>query len=434
MAVYKSTAPRRRKKPWVHDVTEVLADGTKRRHQRFYATEDDACAADARWRKGVRHGPVAVSRAITFADYVTLLTQRHQGQPRTIESFATTCALHLLPTFARRRLVDITRADAKALLATKKAEPVWRRVHGKLVLDAEGQPIAQRAKRAGASVRIMYSVLRYVGSEAVEDGLLDHNPFAKLGRRLKLEIETKARQHAIKKRAMTAGQLRRFLAGAQQWTPRFYPLFLFLARTGLRIGEALALRVHDVAPDFRAVHVERELSDGRIKAPKTPSSVRDVQVTAQAAAVLRRSIETQRKADKLAHGWRRLPEWVFYAETEPPECTLLPDETFNPAGTLDPHNVRRVMRRVLRALHRQDAEAGVSPDARFPVHFSPHSCRHSFASLNVQAGKSLEWVQRQLGHEDFALTVNCYGSWLPAQTGDASDVLDDADWQDAEHG
>jgi integrase len=81
---------------------------------------------------------------------------------------------------------------------------------------------------------------------------------------------------------------------------------------------------------------------------------------------------------------------------------------------LDPHNVRRAFRKVARALHEADKAAG--KDERFPLHFTPHSFRHSFASIHISEGKSIEWVEKQLGHEDVTLTVNTYGSWLRRRT------------------
>jgi integrase len=65
---------------------------------------------------------------------------------------------------------------------------------------------------------------------------------------------------------------------------------------------------------------------------------------------------------------------------------------------------------------------------RFPQHFTPHGLRHTYASLRISKGDSIKDVQEQLGHEDFSLTVNTYGSWLPSGDTVTTDHLDDADW------
>ena len=83
--------------------------------------------------------------------------------------------------------------------------------------------------------------------------------------------------------------------------------------------------------------------------------------------------------------WKTLPPWVFCTRSGKP---------------LEPHNVRKVFRRVLKA-------------AELPQHFTPHCLRHTFASLMLQAGESALYVQEQLGHASITLTVDTYGKWLP---------------------
>jgi integrase len=69
--------------------------------------------------------------------------------------------------------------------------------------------------------------------------------------------------------------------------------------------------------------------------------------------------------------------------------------------------------------------------AKLPSHHTPHSLRHTFASILISEGKSPAYVQQQLGHEDVSLTINTYGAWLPSTDTHANDVLDDPNWQDA---
>ena len=79
---------------------------------------------------------------------------------------------------------------------------------------------------------------------------------------------------------------------------------------------------------------------------------------------------------------------------------------------MDATNVDKVFKRILRAVG-------------FPLHFSPHSLRHSFASLLLQQRESPAYVQRQLGHASIQLTVDTYGKWLPMGNKAAVDRLDD---------
>jgi integrase len=68
---------------------------------------------------------------------------------------------------------------------------------------------------------------------------------------------------------------------------RFAVMFALLAGTGLRAGEALALKRADFSPDFRVLQVTRSIGHGREQAPKTPSAVRDVDIAEPLAMLLR---------------------------------------------------------------------------------------------------------------------------------------------------
>ena len=78
---------------------------------------------------------------------------------------------------------------------------------------------------------------------------------------------------------------------------------------------------------------------------------------------------------------------------------------------MDESKVRRAMRHVLE-------------QAKLPLHFSPHCLRHTYASLMLQQGESLTYVQRQLGHASINLTADTYGKWLPLGNKAAVDRLD----------
>ncbi|HEV8456834.1 MAG TPA: site-specific integrase [Methylomirabilota bacterium] len=188
---------------------------------------------------------------------------------------------------------------------------------------------------------------------------------------------------------MTREQLSAFLAAARAHprasVRRLAVLFLLLARTGLRVGEARGLQWPDLDPHGRKLRVERAFSDDRLDTPKS-GHARSVDVSTGLADALRR-LEAERKAETLQRGLPEVLPWVF--------CT--------PAGQALP--VKAIARAMASALK----AAGV------PRHFTPHCLRHSFASLLLQRGESPQYVQEQLGHKSITLTVDTYGRWLPKQ-------------------
>src|SRR5262245_49819534 len=200
------------------------------------------------------------------------------------------------------------------------------------------------------------------------------------------------RQEQIK--AFDRDQVEHFLAVTAEKEPRLLPLFLLMARTGLRLGEALALKWEDIHIARRELRVERAIFNGEISTPKSGHG-RTVDMSQQLTETLRR-LHAELKADKLRKGLQDMPRWVF--------ASL--------AGTpLDHANVEKAFKRVLKA-------------AELPLHYTPRCLRHTFASLLLQQGGSPAYVQRQLGHASIQLTVDTYGKWLPMGNKAAVDALD----------
>jgi integrase len=55
-----------------------------------------------------------------------------------------------------------------------------------------------------------------------------------------------------------------------------------------------------------------------------------------------------------------------------------------------------------------------------------HTLRHTFASMLIQAGESLAYVEEQLGHSSITITVDTYRHLIPGTNKAAVDRLDDA--------
>jgi len=293
-------------------------------------------------------------------------------KPRTVLAYEKALRCHVLPELGRIKVRGLSRGQIKALLTKKAASGLSR-----------------------GSVNVILAVLRTMLQAAVDDEVILANPACRLGRQLHLAQPTKARQEEIK--ALTRERLALFLATAAQMDRVHYPLWLTLARAGLRLGEGLGLWWEDL--DFRAreMRVARTLADrGRVETPKSGHG-RRVDMSRELVRVLQR-LQIERKAETLKRGWREVPPWVFCTSHGRPVNRLV---------------VQRTFKRVLK-------EAGL------PLHFTPHCLRHTFASLLLQAGASPVYVQRQLGHSSIKLTVDTYGRWLPVGDKSLVDRLDEA--------
>ena len=72
---------------------------------------------------------------------------------------------------------------------------------------------------------------------------------------------------------------------------RYATLVALVAGTGLRIGEALAVRAEDFDPDCHVLHVRRSVWHRCEQAPKTPNAIRLIDIPEVLAQVLRRYTE-----------------------------------------------------------------------------------------------------------------------------------------------
>jgi integrase len=290
-------------------------------------------------------------------------------KPRTLESYTATLRRYLLPVFEKTKVRQLARGRVKAFLAEKLSSGFARN-----------------------TVRIMHATLRAMLNAAVDDGVILANPADRLGRTLRLALSKAARQEQIK--AFDRDQLEHFLAVTSEKERRLYPLFMLMGRTGIRLGEALALKWHDVHFAKRELRVERAVFNAEITTPKSGHG-RTVDMSKQLTETLRR-LQAAQKADKLRRGLQEMPPWIFPSMVGTP---------------LDHANVEKALKRVLKA-------------AELPLHYTPHCLRHTFASLLLQQGVSPAYVQRQLGHASIQLTVDTYGKWLPMGNKAAVDALD----------
>jgi len=318
---------------------------------------------------------------ITLREYAVLWQAIHQVKEASRRAYKVELDAHLLPVLGDVPVRALTRARIKRFLAERLA--------------------AYRAKgRDGApSVRLMLAVLHLVLEAAREDQLITANPAERLAKVMKLALRRRGRSERVK--AFTRDQRDHFFRTAREVEPWFWRLWAIQAVGGYRPGELYALTEDDVHLDGErpTVRIEKALADRgqRIETSPKGNQARDVDLSAAARALLERHL-AWRKEEKLRRGWRDMPLPLFFAEG---------------GGYLCPKSVRTRFKRVLDA-------------AKLPDHYSPHSLRHTFASLALQEGKDVYYVCRMLGHASIQETVDTYARWLPANRRGELDSLDPA--------
>jgi integrase len=226
---------------------------------------------------------------------------------------------------------------------------------------------------------------------AIDDGVLTANPAHRLGKIFKKKNVQGDIQPYSKE------ELSSLLESFQTYFPDHYPQALTLARTGMRLGEALALQWDDVDFEGRSITIQRTFSRGKIGLPKNGKH-RRIDMSMQLTQVLK-DAKHQRKLETINKGWGKVPDWVFVSS----------------AGT--PLDINHWRKRVFyKAIEKAELR-------RVRV----HDIRHTYASLLIQAGESLAYVRDQLGHHSISVTVDIYGHLTPGGNKDAVERLDDLD-------
>jgi integrase len=330
--------------------------------------------ADAREAQGKRRlsGEKRPRSKETFAQYAATWLDTYRG--RTSRGFSDTTRrdyrrsieTYAIPFLGRQRLSDIEPPDVRELI---------RHLEGK-------------GLRAG-SIRKNLAPLKALFATAYEDGAIPSNPTQ--GLRVMVAVDEDAGRKA---KAMTRVELGLVLSAL---TDDWRPFFTFLAQTGLRISEAIAVTWADVDLGTQPrVSVERQNYRGTVKRLKSAHSRRTIPLSAGMVATLReRRAQSYRGEDA--------PVWTT------------PDRKLTGGGVLPGTaiNARNLRRRVL--------DPATGPLGLGWVGF--HTFRHTCASLLFSGGKDVKQVQEWLGHADPGFTLRTYVHLLDEGLGSA-DFLD----------
>jgi integrase len=348
----------------------VGRDGHGKQVKRFARTLAEARAAKSELGADVVRGEYRRQSRVTFAEYAAQWLDTYNGRtrrgvrPATLRDYRRVIEDHAVPFFGRKRLAEIEPRDVKAYLVKMAA----RTVPG-------GQGAPARPVSAG-TVRLALAPIRALFATALEEGLIRMNPTVGVRVPRPEVIEEDGEQV----KALTEQELRALLDGLP---PQWRLLHEFLAHTGLRIGEALALQWKHVDFGKRRVLVRRRWYRGEFAPPKSRYGRRAVPLTAGMAQSL----------------WE-----LSKAAAGDQDALVFPSQT---GGLLNSSNL---FGRVLKPTAKR---AGV-PWAGF------HTLRHTCATMLFRNGANAKQVQLWLGHHSPAFTMATYVHLLPDDLGDAA--------------
>jgi integrase len=290
---------------------------------------------------------------------------------------------HVYPVIGSELFAKVKRPMIRELIAAKKKEGLSQ-----------------------STIRNIMAPVRGMFFQAMDDGDAHQNPAARIGK-----LNKRSKDEPKKKiNPLTREEIQTMLGTAEgEKYAHYYPLFLCAPRTGIREGELVSLKGIDLDFKGRFVHVQRNLSRGKVSATKSGKD-RKVDMSTQLTKVLNDML-SKRRAKTLRDEMEKPAEERRDAATVVNE--VMEDWLFQtPVGTqMDPSNLRKLFNRLL-------------TDAKLRrVRF--HDLRHTFASLLLQNKESLDYVKEQMGHSSINVTVDIYGHLIPGGNRQAVDRLDD---------
>jgi integrase len=247
--------------------------------------------------------------------------------------------------------------------------------------------IELREHYSEGTVRRIHSIMSTALNDAVHEfNIMRDNPIQKI------KIPKEKEKHN-EVQFFTMAQLDKFLdtiktpvkKAKYQLSIQYFALFTLLARTGLRIGEALAITWNDLDFEAKTISVSKTLvyplnSEPYLSTPKSKTSNRIVKLDEDTFKLMKRHKTNQKEVVLAYKNYKASEENLMFHQQD--------------GRWLRTNVVREYFKEVCKR-------------AKLPV-LSPHALRHSHAVHLLEAGANIKYVSERLGHASVKITADTY--------------------------
>ena len=288
----------------------------------------------------------------------------HDQTQHTLNGYRRNIELHVLPKLGNKPIDRLKRGHFKELF----------------------DGLISKGKISESNVQNLRSPLSCIYEHAIESGILKENPFVGLKYSKASSVQINLLSEAA---AFT------FLKSAMKYQGGlFYPHFLTLLRTGMRVGELLGLQWNDIDFGKRQILIQRHIYKGALKKATKNGENRTIDITPHVSETLH-SLKVDKSKAALRAG-KKFSEWCFAHN-----------------GATKPISVTTLARALSSIL------MGVGlPKMRL------HDLRHCYATTRLLKGHNIMDVSYQLGHSNISITHKIYTHWIPGKFRDQTDNLD----------
>jgi len=331
--------------------------------------------------RDVLDGVKADKNNLTINDLYNSWVQLKRGlKDNTFSNYKYMYTMFVEPDFGKRKIVDLKRSDIRSFY----------------------NYLADERHVQINTIDCIHTVLHQVLELGVEDDYLRYNPSDNALKELK-----KARNfESTKRRALTVPEQELFEAylSRQGQYHRWYPIFIIMLWTGMRVGEVTGLRWCDIDLEDDTISVNHTLvyydkrNDERctfaINTPKTAAGERIIPMLPKVKEAFMMEKQYQEECGlesrAVVDGYR---DFIFINRFG----------NVQHQGTLN-----KALSRIVRDCNFEILDKPHKKDAVILPKFSNHSLRHTFTTRMCEAGVNLKVMQEILGHADAETTMDIY--------------------------
>lgn len=236
--------------------------------------------------------------------------------------------------------------------------------------------------RSVAYVTLIKKILKPAFEMAIEDRMINFNPFAFTTRFL-------AKKH-IEKEALTPDQQQRLFTFIKEspFYSGYFNELAFMLHTGVRVGEMSGLTLDEIDLDQGVINIRHQLrTEGKDRAsvvpPKTKTSVRTIPLSDVAKACLLKML-SERDFSHVNPSVDGYSGFVNINERGKPRTT---------------DSYRKIVSNICNAYNKKYNEN---------LYITPHILRHTFCTNLLRDGVGVSTVQYIMGHADPQMTLKIY--------------------------
>ncbi|WP_173442846.1 tyrosine-type recombinase/integrase [Selenomonas ruminantium] len=242
----------------------------------------------------------------------------------------------------------------------------------------------QRDGRGYSTIHSVRGVVRPAFQMAVEDDLLNKNPF-------QFELASVVVNDSVTRKAISREEQRKFLkfVAEDKHFSRYYDGIYILFYTGLRISEFVGLTIEDIDLKAKKLTIDHQLQRTRkmqyvIEAPKTEAGNRVIPISEDVCNAFKRIIANR-------------PKLKVEPMIDGRTGFLYLDKNGQPMVALHWEHYFKHIRQKYNSIYR----------VPLPL-ITPHVCRHTYCSNMAHSGMNPKTLQYLMGHSDISVTLNTY--------------------------